>query len=216
MKLIGDALSPYAARVLIAAHYKQVDLPCEPAAGGPRSAEHLARNPIGKVPVLIDGSLVLPESDVIVGYLEDRFPTPTLFPGDAAQRANARLVTRLLDTYSAPSFGPFVQNDAPAIAVAMQRIGDALRYIDHFRIDGAYASGDAFSIADCALIPFFHTFEGLQTRSQGLFTTYDLVLRHPRLEAWWQRAKASEIGLFAAHAIDEAVDAFLRGLANRT
>jgi len=33
-----------------------------------RTAPHLALNPIGKMPVLIDGKLVLPESDVIVSY----------------------------------------------------------------------------------------------------------------------------------------------------
>jgi len=208
MKLIGDALSPYAARVMIAARWKGVDLPCEAPEGGPRTAQHLASNPVGKVPVLIDDGLVLPESDVIVSYLEDRFPTPTLFPGDAIQRANARLLTRLLDTYSAPSFGPFLQNDEREIAVAMQRIADSLRYIDHFRIDGRFAVGDAFSIADCALIPFFHTFEGLQTMTQGRFKTYDLVRQYPRLQAWWERAKASEIGAFARAAIDAAVAAF--------
>src|SRR3954452_21656550 len=139
MKLIGDALSPFAVRVMIAARFKGIELDIAPAVGGPRGAEHLSRNPIGKVPVLIDDELVLPESDVIVSYIEDRVPTPTLFPGNAVQRANARLIVRLLDTYSAPSFGPFIQNDAAGIAVAKQRIADSLRYIDHFRIEGAFA-----------------------------------------------------------------------------
>lgn len=107
MQLIGDALSPFAVRVMIAARYKGIQLDTSPAAGGPRNAEHLARNPIGKVPVLIDGEVVLPESDVIIGYLEDRVPEPTLFPGDPKRRANARLIARLIDVYSTPSFGPF-------------------------------------------------------------------------------------------------------------
>jgi glutathione S-transferase len=79
-------------------------------------------------------------------------------------------------------------------------------------LDGPFAAADAFSIADCALIPFFHNFEGLQTRTRGRFKTCDLVCRHPRLEAWWQRTKASEIGAFASRTIDEAIEAFLRGL----
>jgi glutathione S-transferase len=203
MKLIGNALSPYAVRVMLAARFKGIALVIEAPAGGPRAAEHVARNPIGKVPVLLDGELVLPESDVIVNYLEDRVPTPTLFPGDAAQRANARLLTRLLDTYSAPSFGPFMQNDQAAIAVAMQRIADSLRYIDHFRRDGAFASGDAFSIADCALIPFFHIFEVLQKP----FGTYDLVRKYPQIDAYWTRTKQTELGAFARTAIDQAVAA---------
>jgi glutathione S-transferase len=201
MKLFGTALSPYATRVMIAARFKGVELAIERAPFGTRSREHLTRNPIGKVPVLVDGDVVLPESDVILSYLEDRFPEPTLYPGDAAARANARLLCRLIDSYSAPSFGPFLANDAPAIALASERIDSALGYIDHFRRDGQFASGDAFSAADCALIPFFHAFSGLQ----GRFHTYDLVRKRPRLDAWWSRARASALGAYACTAIDEAV-----------
>lgn len=205
MKLLGGALSPYATRVMIAAHFKGIDLAIEPTAAGPANPALRALSPIGKVPVLIDGSLVLPESDVIIGYLEDRVPQPTLFPGDAAQRANIRLLARLIDTYSAPSFGPFIGGDRAAIAVALERIDTALGYVDHFRIDGEFASGTAFSLADCALIPFFHTFEALQNG----FGTLDLVRKRPRLAAWWSRARASAIGTFAGQAIDSAVAEFL-------
>jgi glutathione S-transferase len=150
----------------------------------------------------------LPESEVIVAYLEDLVPAPTLYPGDAKRRANARLIARLIDVYCTPSFGPFIQNDQAAIAVAKQRIAGSLRYIDHFRIDGEFAVGDAFSVADCALIPFFNMFEGLQQP----FGTYDMVRQHPRLDAWWSRAKETEIGKYARAAINEAVNVFLKSL----
>lgn len=202
MKLVGSALSPYAARVMLAARYKGIDLPAEAPEGGLRSPSHLALSPVGKVPVLVDGDLVLPESEVIVAWLEDRFPTPSLFPGDANARAKVRLVTRLWDTYSVPSFGPFIANDdREAIRVAKERIDTALGYVDHFRADGEFASGDAFSAADCALIPFFHIIERLQDG----FATFDLVQRRPRLEAWWRRSQASDLGQWAAAEIDEAI-----------
>jgi glutathione S-transferase len=201
MKLFGTALSPYAMRVMIAARFKGIELASEAPPFGTRSREHLARNPVGKVPVLVDGDLVLPESDVILSYLEDRFPEPTLYPGDAAARANVRLLCRLVDSYSAPSFGPFLANNAAAIAVASERIDSALGFIDHFRRDGQFASGDAFSAADCALIPFFHAFAGLEAR----FHTYSLVRKRPRLDAWWSRARASALGVYACTEIDQAV-----------
>lgn len=201
LKLIGSALSPYALRVLLAARHKGIELTVDPPDGGTRGAEHLRRNPVGKIPVLIDGTLVLPESDVIVSYLEDRFPTPTLLPGDAVQRATARLLPRLIDTYGPGSFGAFLQDDRPGIAVALQRITDCLRYIDHFRPDAEFAAGAAFSTADCALIPFFCIFERLQSG----FQTLDLVRAHPRLDAWWARARASDAGTFAGSALDAAL-----------
>jgi glutathione S-transferase len=209
MKLIGSALSVYATRVMLAARFKGIDLPVEPPEAGPGRTALLALNPIGKVPVLVDGALVLPESDVIMNYLEDRVPQPTLLPGDAARRANARLLVRLIDTYSVPSFGPFIaNNDAAAVATALERIDTSLRYLDHFRIDGEFACGDAFSVADCALIPFFHAFEGLQSG----FGTLDMVQARPQLAAWWSRARTTELGLFARDAIDRALAQFLATL----
>lgn len=201
MKLVGSTLSPYAMRVVLAARFKGIDLPVVEPEGGPRSAAHLALSPIGKIPVLVDGEVVLPESEVILEYLEDRFPTPTLFPGDAAGRANVRLMARLMDAYSAPSFGPFLAGDPEAIRVATERIETALGYIDHFRTGGAFASGEAFSAADCAWIPFFHVMERLQDG----FGTFDLVRKHPNLEAWWSRTRSSDVGEFARRTIDEAI-----------
>lgn len=58
---------------------------------GPRWRETLAeRSPTGKVPLLIDGDLVLPETIAIIEYLADRFPDKAIWPADLAQRALAR------------------------------------------------------------------------------------------------------------------------------
>jgi glutathione S-transferase/rhodanese-related sulfurtransferase len=51
------------------------------------------KNPAGKVPVLEEDTLVLPESLAIMEYLEDRYPEPALLPADPAQ-ARARALAR--------------------------------------------------------------------------------------------------------------------------
>ena len=48
------------------------------------------RSPTGKVPVLIDGDLVVPETIAIIEYLADTFPDKTIWPADRQQRALAR------------------------------------------------------------------------------------------------------------------------------
>ncbi|SFC10029.1 glutathione S-transferase family protein [Devosia psychrophila] len=48
------------------------------------------RSPTGKVPVLIDGDLVVPETIAIIEYLADRFPDKAIWPTDLNQRAVAR------------------------------------------------------------------------------------------------------------------------------
>jgi glutathione S-transferase len=49
-----------------------------------------ARSPTGKVPVLIDDDLVVPETIAIIEYLADRFPDKAIWPADIKQRALAR------------------------------------------------------------------------------------------------------------------------------
>lgn len=62
-----------------------VDLP----AGEHRSPAFLAVNPAGKLPVLVDGDVVLSESGAIVLYLAEKFPEKRLLPTDVPGRAQA-------------------------------------------------------------------------------------------------------------------------------
>lgn len=58
---------------------------------GPGWRETLAaRSPTGKVPVLIDGDLVIPETLAIIEYLADLFPEKPIWPAARADRALAR------------------------------------------------------------------------------------------------------------------------------
>jgi glutathione S-transferase len=56
-------------------------------AGDHRKPEFLRINPAGKLPVLVDGDLVLTESVAIVLYLADKYPDRELIPGRAEDRA---------------------------------------------------------------------------------------------------------------------------------
>jgi glutathione S-transferase len=49
-----------------------------------------ARSPTGKVPVLIDDDLVVPETIAIIEYLADKFPEKAIWPASLKQRAMAR------------------------------------------------------------------------------------------------------------------------------
>ena len=56
----------------------------------PFKQQVLARNPVGKVPVLVDGSLAVWDSLAIAETLAERFPEKRLWPADPAARAPAR------------------------------------------------------------------------------------------------------------------------------
>jgi len=56
-------------------------------AGEHRDPRFLAINPAGKLPVLVDGDLVLTESVAIVLYLAEKYPDRGLIPAEPRQRA---------------------------------------------------------------------------------------------------------------------------------
>jgi glutathione S-transferase len=108
--LYGFWLSPYMA--LVAHVLEESGLPfryerVSPFAGGTTSAEHKARNPLGKVPTLEDSSgLVLSESQAICRYLARTYPQARKFyPCDDPERCAA--VDAINDFLNFSISGPF-------------------------------------------------------------------------------------------------------------
>jgi glutathione S-transferase len=141
---------PYAARVRITLAEK--GLPYEAVAIDldDRPAWLYEKNPAGRVPVLEEeGGFVLPESVVILEYLEERFPEPALLPLDPAERALARLrIERfddLGDAYYAARRG---RDGGPA------QLDAALGFLDSLLEAQPYLSGREFGLADIAYLPW--------------------------------------------------------------
>jgi glutathione S-transferase len=104
LKLYYGSGSPYAWRAQLALEHKA--LPYERillsfAKGDLKTPEHLARNPRGKIPVLVDGEFALYESGAILEYLDEAYPAQgqRLFPGDAQRRAIQRRVILEINDY---------------------------------------------------------------------------------------------------------------------
>jgi len=91
VKLYDAARCPYCARARIALAEKGIEYETVEIDLSDRPAWVYELNPLGKVPVLEDGVLVLPESSLIMEYLDERAPSPQLLPEDASERARARL-----------------------------------------------------------------------------------------------------------------------------
>jgi stringent starvation protein A len=96
VRLIDAPRCPYCARVRLVLAEKEVAFETVEVDLGNRPAWVYDLNPAGKVPILED-EFVLPESDVIMEYLEERFPEPALLPDDLAARAEARLAVFRFD-----------------------------------------------------------------------------------------------------------------------
>ena len=96
--LYDAARCPYCARVRIALAEKRVEHDVVEIDLDDRPDWLYEKNPLGKVPVFEDGALVLPESLVILEYLDERYPEPPLLPAAPGERAHARLVAARFDT----------------------------------------------------------------------------------------------------------------------
>ncbi len=143
------------------------------AGGGYRSAEYRALVPSGTIPALVDGDLVLPESDAIVSYLEEVSGRRDALPGDAAARAKARALTRIIDgrleaklRATFPQLKP--RHPRPDRARGRARAGGGgrapRRRAD--RRDGTLlAAGPAPSLADCALLATYAWCDALRPAS---------------------------------------------------
>ncbi len=111
MKLVDAARCPYCARVRIALAEKELEYECVEIDLNDRPAWVVKLNPPrGAVPVLDDG-FTLPESEVIMEYLEERYPERPLLPEDRAARAHARLLVHRFEESLGRDYYAFRRGD---------------------------------------------------------------------------------------------------------
>lgn len=109
LTLYEHPLSPYAQKVKISAREKSLELNLKTPDGigaGTSRGEFVAANPRAEVPALIDGTVQIFDSTIILEYLEDRFPSPAMLPSEPAKRAQVRMIEEVCDThYEAINWG---------------------------------------------------------------------------------------------------------------
>jgi glutathione S-transferase len=140
---------PYAARVRMVLAEKAIAYEAVEIDLDDRPAWIYEKNAAGRVPVYEeDEGLVLPESEVIMEYLEERYPEPALWPADPAERALGRLWLQRFD-------------DRLGIAYYAARRGDGREQLDARLADlervleaQPYLSGREFGLADIGYLPW--------------------------------------------------------------
>lgn len=99
LTIIGNHVSPYVRKVLAFLELKNVPYRIDPIAPFVGNDAFTRLSPLRRIPVLVDGDLVLTDSSVICQYLEDRYPSPALYPADIADRARARWLEEYADSH---------------------------------------------------------------------------------------------------------------------
>lgn len=189
MKLYNNDGSPFAARVRMLLRAKGAG-PIEMLKPG---ADYRTIAPIGKIPaLLLDDGTLLPESEVICGYLDATLPGPSLYLDTPEARARVTLMVRLSDLYLAPALHDFfvLLFTDPANRAAIEALAPAfargLKFLDIYVAKDGCAAEARFSQADCTLAPMLFYVDEVLPSLVG----QNLLEKRPALTAYWQRIKA--------------------------
>ena len=98
VKIIGVPISPYVRKVLAVLSFKGIAYEIDPVTPFFGDARFTSVSPLRRIPVYQDDRVTLCDSSVICQYLEDRWPSPALYPQDIAERAQSRWIEEYADT----------------------------------------------------------------------------------------------------------------------
>jgi glutathione S-transferase len=166
MLLYYHPLASYCWKALIALYEAGVDFEREIVdLGDPEQrANFLKLTPLGKFPVLVDeaAGISFPESSIIIEYLTMKYPSAAkLIPADKDLALRVRLSDRFYDLYIHEKMQRIVgdrlrpgdKRDPVGVEQARAELETALQLVDRDLQGGGWATGDNFTMADCAAAP---------------------------------------------------------------
>lgn len=104
LTVIGSPVSPYVRKVLAVLALKGLDFEIDPVVAFYTDDRFTELNPLRRIPLLVDGDAVIADSSVIVQYLEEGRPEPTVLPATPVERARARWIEEVSDSRMADVF----------------------------------------------------------------------------------------------------------------
>jgi glutathione S-transferase len=158
--------------------------------GGLDTAEFLALNPHGKVPVIDDAGVVVWESHAILRYLAARYGAGTYWRDDPAERSFSDRWMDWAHTTLQPDFlggvfwgfyrTPEAQRDWPAIKSKIELCSRHFLMLDRQLSGRLYMLGDTLSLADVTVGTHLYRYFNI-----------DIPRPHvPNVEAWYRRLEA--------------------------
>lgn len=182
---------------LVAGHF---DIPVEvelvPLSGEGWKDNLRRLSPSARVPVLLDGGLVIHESIAIIEYLAERFPEKPVWPVDREDRALARAAAAEMHAGFAALRGAAPMNLRSSLPgrIALDSIAEDLSRIEAIwgglleRSGGPYLFG-AFSAADAMYAPLAARLRTYDLPASDTAAAYiEAIYALPAFQAWLAEA----------------------------
>jgi maleylacetoacetate isomerase len=180
--------------------------------GEQRSEAFLKINPMGAIPALIDneaGQSALPmtQSQAILEFLDEAYPTPALLPADLHGRARVRSLVAMLAADTHPMFTPRVKkyltstakfDDVAWKAWQTQWFSTGLQALEARLVSekstGKFCHGDTPTMADICLASIIVVMRVFKVEVTDIPTVMRVMSECERIEAFAKAAPSKQVG----------------------
>lgn len=153
MTLFSDATDMYSHQVRIVLAEKGVSVEVELVEPSNLPAELIELNPYKTVPTLVDRELALYNSNIIMEYLDERFPHPPLMPVYPVARGNSRLMMYRVENNWYSLAETIMNGSLDESETAKVKLRNDLLMLGPIFAEYTYFMSNEFSLVDCYLAP---------------------------------------------------------------
>ena len=155
MTFYSDGTSHYSHRVRIVLAEKGVAVETIDVDLDNKPEDLAALNPYNTLPTLVDRDLVLYEADIMMEYLDERFPHPPLFPVYPVARAQSRLwIFRIQKDWCSLVDSIMVGSGTSSLVEKTRKnLRESLISIAPIFGEKPFFMSDEFTIVDCCVTP---------------------------------------------------------------
>ena len=153
MSLYAEATDPCSHAVRFVLSEKAINVEIQFVTEDDRPEDLNDLNPYNTILTLVDRELVLYEPQIIMEYLDERFPHPPLMPVDPVTRANNRLYRYRIQRDIYGLVDDLEGGDSQRESAASKALRDNLTAIAGVFSQKPFFMSDDYSLVDCYLVP---------------------------------------------------------------
>jgi glutathione S-transferase len=189
IKLYGFSVSPNVRKAQVALEHKGLDYELVNTFPGTKTPEYLAISPLGLIPGFEDGDFKVSDSNIIMEYLDERYPSKPILPSNPEDRARARwynayaadklfpLIWILVNGRTKEEYRTGSHPEELVQETKNETLPDALDYLEA-QLPGTGMFFDTLSIADIGIVSIL-----CSVKLAGFASVFD-PSRFPKLSAY--------------------------------